>query len=995
MQRYKAQNLIISILLCTSFFLSGSRPRLESSFYPQTANPHILNAVNNAYPPLPLPEGPDDPWFDYHHIVIKFKPETHARLRGDAIISVTGVDLTPVQDLLSQQSGISIHRRFSLPEDELEAQRNQVIQNRGNGADLSDLPDLNLYYSIQLDETVSFEKAMQLIETLAGMKAIETVFANPVPAPATLPAAKITPVLTDEQVYLNDAPLGIGARPNSWGQPGGKGAGIQIIDIEGGWIMDHEDLGLNPADLINGVNSTDSTWYNHGSAVLGELRGIENGIGITGIVPQADVRVSSVFGENNSIANAINVAISQSNAGDVILIELHILGPDSGETCICNCSQFELIPVEYYPDVFDVIQLATLNGITIVEAAGNGSMNLDNSIYKRAFDPTYRDSGAIIVGASTSSAPHQPMCWTNYGSRVDAYAWGENVVTAGYGDRFLDVDTSGNPIRSRTYTATFSGTSSATPIVAGSAAALQSMTLAQSASPLNPLVIRRKLRQTGTPQNPVPKHIGNLPDISAAFAYSPPAAAALTLTAPLDGAETTHIPILVWNADPDSIQYDLQVSSQADFNNLIVDAAVSMPHYAFSAPLLEGTYYWRARGYPFGMAGAWSAPRQFTSHRIAPAAPILLTPANREIVKGITADLDWEDNSPGSVVYYRTQISRRADFSSTFIDEYTTESCLTLAEADSRSGSILPPNATLYWRVQTILGDMNSEWSPVWKFYTTVSAPVLLTPAEYVQSTDTRPKFSWHKTQGANAYQILLSLSPHFDAVYRKTTTGGSSYRPSSDLPRGENIYWKVRARGRYGWGEFSESQFYSADPPTKPHTLSPSGVIYTYLPDFDWDDSTGIVDEYQIQISNSKSFKSTNIDEKIERDLGTGQINSFYKPLAELPAGSYYWRVRAISSHPEQYSDWSKIKLFKTPATITGSVFDKNTDLPLVGATVQLKNTIYTAATDLNGSYTINGIKSGRYTLLIEMDGYIPIRRSVTIRDGTIRKFYSRMGLQ
>ena len=68
--------------------------------------------------------------------------------------------------------------------------------------------------------------------------------------------------------------------------------------------------------------------------------------------------------------------------------------------------------MEYWQANFDAIKTATANGKIVVEAAGNGSMNLDNSIYKNLFNRSYRDSGAILVGAGTSSTPHSPMCWT-------------------------------------------------------------------------------------------------------------------------------------------------------------------------------------------------------------------------------------------------------------------------------------------------------------------------------------------------------------------------------------------------------------------------------------------------------------------------------------------------------------------------------------------------------------------------------------------------------
>ena len=54
--------------------------------------------------------------------------------------------------------------------------------------------------------------------------------------------------------------------------------------------------------------------------------------------------------------------------------------------------------MEYWQANFDVIRNATAKGIIVVEGAGNGTMNLDSSIYDGRFDRNVRDSGAIMVG---------------------------------------------------------------------------------------------------------------------------------------------------------------------------------------------------------------------------------------------------------------------------------------------------------------------------------------------------------------------------------------------------------------------------------------------------------------------------------------------------------------------------------------------------------------------------------------------------------------------
>ena len=154
-----------------------------------------------------------------------------------------------------------------------------------------------------------------------------------------------------------------------------------------------------------------------------------------------------------------------------------------------------------------LFKLATAKGIIVVAAAGNGNSNFDNAVYQGAFDLANRDSGCILVGAGgpPGNTHLQRLSFSNYGSRVDAMGYGYNVVTTGYGDLF-------NGGQNRMYTAQFSGTSSATPIVAGSIASLSGMARAQS-KVLSPLQIRDALRNTGTKQQGnTTERIGNLPD---------------------------------------------------------------------------------------------------------------------------------------------------------------------------------------------------------------------------------------------------------------------------------------------------------------------------------------------------------------------------------------------------------------------------------------------------------------------------------------------------
>lgn len=447
-------------------------------------------------------------------VVVKFQEGSGVRLREGTLVGTPAADISPVHTILENWFAIhEVKRLFSLSEDVLAEQRleAEMMSQRT-------MPDLNLYYAFYLDARTSTNEVNALLEELNALPVVQTAYYEPPALPAGgIDISPVTPLYVDQQGYLDPAPVGVNAR-FGWSYPGGDGAGVRVVDVEGGWQVTHEDLPLSEASLLTEDNSTSSAWRNHGTAVLGEISGIDNEYGITGISPGAEFKLVSIFeGWSYDTANAISIATANTQPGDVILIEVHRKGPgphpDDPDPieCTCNCGQFEYIAIEYLQADFDAILIATSSGRTVVEAAGNGSMDLDDMRYEGAFDRNVRDSGAILVAGSTSDG-HTPMCWTNYGSRIDVHAWGENVVTTGYGDLF-------NPggDKDQQYTATFNGTSSASPIVVGTATIIQGVAR-ESGMILRPTEVRQLLVNTGTPQDASdPRHIGPMPDVEAAL----------------------------------------------------------------------------------------------------------------------------------------------------------------------------------------------------------------------------------------------------------------------------------------------------------------------------------------------------------------------------------------------------------------------------------------------------------------------------------------------
>ncbi|HEX8072479.1 MAG TPA: S8 family serine peptidase [Pyrinomonadaceae bacterium] len=478
-------------------------------------------------------------------LVVVARPEAAWRLTHEGVTSLTGFDLAPLNELLRAPE-VSLLPLYGLSEERLRWRAETYTAATGVV-----LPDLSPYYRLYAPDAL----LDLLAQMLRRLPSVESAYVKPgaeLPIwfsdikPPAAPSPPGRPDHTALQEYLDDAPQGIGAR-SAWKLPGGQGDGVRIVDVEYDWRFSHEDLKQDPGGVVGGTPANDIFLRNHGTAVLGMLGGDLNTFGVTGICPRADVLTVSAFegppgwGSGAALRRAAEVL----QPGDIILVELEYPGPRSNFQT--QLDQFGYIPAEWWPDNLNAILSATRRGIIVVEAGGNGGVDLGESQgydtpssppgpFPSGWHNPFRrdpiDSGAIIVGAGAASPFTPPdlsrLDFSNFDasnkvSIFDAQGWGNRVVTCGFGD-LSGGDTTDEDIW---YTGRFSGTSSAAPMVAGALACLQGILKARGQAPLSPLEARRLLRTTGSPQlddpgSPASNRIGNRPDLRQLIAALPP-----------------------------------------------------------------------------------------------------------------------------------------------------------------------------------------------------------------------------------------------------------------------------------------------------------------------------------------------------------------------------------------------------------------------------------------------------------------------------------------
>ena len=189
----------------------------------------------------------------------------------------------------------------------------------------------------------------------------------------------------------------------------------------------------------------------HGTHVAGTIAGKTYGVAKAATIVPVRVLDCAGSGFNSDVVAGLEWVASQHQAGTPAVANLS-LGSVASAT------------------VDAAVQGLVNDGVTVAVAAGNSASDACNSSPARVPD-------ALTVAASDSS--DRQAAFSNFGSCVDLYAPGVGITSAGSG--------------STTATASMSGTSMASPHVAGAAAAVLS-----SSPELTPAAVASKLVSAST-----------------------------------------------------------------------------------------------------------------------------------------------------------------------------------------------------------------------------------------------------------------------------------------------------------------------------------------------------------------------------------------------------------------------------------------------------------------------------------------------------------------
>ncbi len=242
-----------------------------------------------------------------------------------------------------------------------------------------------------------------------------------------------------------------------------KGSGVGVAVIDTGILATHPDLS---GAVVGGYNCTGGSTSNttdqngHGTHVAGTIAARTNTLGVVGVAPLASLWAIKVLdasgsGSWSSVICGLNYVDSRSPArGGSIKVANMSLGGAGTSDNNCGRTNKDLL--------HQAICKVRDDGVTVVVAAGNSSANASQMV-PAAYDDAVitvsaladSDGGTGGLGSSTGYGADDAFAsFSNFGSVVDLAAPGVSILSTWIGNTY----------------ATLSGTSMATPHVAGAAA---------------------------------------------------------------------------------------------------------------------------------------------------------------------------------------------------------------------------------------------------------------------------------------------------------------------------------------------------------------------------------------------------------------------------------------------------------------------------------------------------------------------------------------------
>ncbi len=362
--------------------------------------------------------------------------------------------------------------------------------------------------------------------------------------------------------------------------------------------------------------------------------------------------------------------------------------------------------------------------------------------------------------------------------------------------------------------------------------------------------------------------------------------------------------ILDWSSVDLALSYQLQISSEEHFSDVDFDSTGIAESKVMLKNILDRntTYFWRVKGLNPTETGDWSDTLSFTTLPEKPAPTTLINPADSLLEAPTEITFKWEKGSEAES--YRLQVSTTLNFTEK-LDSVLTDTFFVMQDLEF--------NQTYYWRVKTTGSGGTGDWSEVRLFKTIISLPDIPSAVSPLNDDVVDPtvnRFIWAKSARVSTYQFQLSTSASFEELVKDSSDIVKQEVKDISLNGNADYFWRVRAKNRAGFSEWSPVQKISTNVLTSiesetlpeeyslkqnyPNPFNPSTTIRYALP------KAGKV---TIDVFNMIGQKvATIINEKQKAGYHSVEFDA-----SALASGMYIYRISAGS-----FSEVKKLTLIK-----------------------------------------------------------------------------------
>lgn len=289
---------------------------------------------------------------------------------------------------------------------------------------------------------------------------------------------------------------------------------------------------------------------------------------------------------------------------------------------------------------------------------------------------------------------------------------------------------------------------------------------------------------------------------------------------------------------------------------------------------------------------------------IVPTVPELVFPP--DLGEGIINGDSLKWNADEDAVEFTLEMSKNPDFNPKVIETKVGKSFYRVTNLELG-------NIKYYWRVKTNNGGNISEFSEAKSFYSSIKAPVLLSPEMNEDSVSITPKLEWEAVDGAVRYKVQVSKAPLFNAlnIVIEVDTITVPFYITPTLQEKKSHYWKVFSLTDTYEGPSSDFSRFVTGTLTSISTESNLPSVFSLEQNYPNPFNPTTVIEFSIPNTSHVTLSVFNIigekiSELVNEELSGGSY-SFKFDATQLSSGLYFYKIVA-----GEYADTKKMLLLK-----------------------------------------------------------------------------------